>query len=213
MCSYCESQISYLPTSHCSICCSPIDQDGCKECESNNYLFKQLICVGSYDGILKNLIYRFKYDKQYGLAFPLAELLFKKCFPKINKKNFDFIIPIPLHLEKEKVRGYNQTELISIVLSNLVNLPMLKVLERIKFTSPQYFLNKQQRLQNLKDAFVIKPNYSKIIKEKNLILIDDIFTTGSTINEATRVLLNNGVNEIVALTLAKTLKHKKSLLL
>ena len=115
----------------------------------------------------------------------------------------DYILFVPLHKKRLRKRGFNQSEKIAKKLSDLINIPVLDCIIRSKNTKRLYSLNKRGREKELKNSFTVKDNIS-LIKNKNIILIDDIFTTGSTSNEISKLLKINGVNNIYVFTLLTT---------
>ncbi len=121
---------------------------------------------------------------------------------KINEfKNIDYISYVPMHKSKPKLRGFNQNFLLAKGLSKKLNIPLGKnILLKIKDTKSQSSLNKRDRLLNLKDAFEVSNKAE--IKSKNILLIDDIFTTGSTVSECARCLKTAGANKVYVLTVA-----------
>lgn len=118
-------------------------------------------------------------------------------------KSYDIIIPVPISKKRKQQRGYNQSELIAKkIAQNMNGIEYYdQVLYKIRETIPQSKLDKKKRAQNLLDAYIVKN--SELIKNKKVILLDDIYTTGSTVNECSRVLIGAGAKEIGVLTLAK----------
>jgi len=159
--------------------------------------------VASYeDKIVRQAIHclKFRYIKE--LAKPLTELMIR-CYQNLNFKDFNpLIIPVPLHKKRLLERGFNQTELLAKNLSDYFNLPLAdEVVIKKKITPHQVGLSKKQRLTNVKDSFeVIKP---EIIKNQQILLIDDVITTGSTLEEMARVLKEKGAKEVWGLVVAK----------
>ena len=115
--------------------------------------------------------------------------------------DYDIICSVPIHKKRMKERGYNQSELIAKeIAKNLTNTIYKKVLKKIKDNKRQSELKKEERLQNVKDVYEIQNK--QIIENKKIILFDDIYTTGNTVNECSKVLKENGAKEILVLTLA-----------
>ncbi len=153
--------------------------------------------------IIQKLIKGLKYQRAQHFGLTIAEII--NIF--INKTKFDFknyiIIPIPIHKSKEKIRGFNQTELIGEHLSKLTGLKMTKnCLIKSKNTKSQTETeNHEERARNIKDSFLVKNN--ETIKNQNIILLDDVSTSGATLTEASVILKNAGVKNIIAIVLAK----------
>ena len=116
--------------------------------------------------------------------------------------SYDIISAVPIHKKRKKERGYNQSELIAREIAK--NIPVIvykNALKKIKNNKRQSDLSKEDRLDNVKNVYQIANE--EIIKDKRVVLFDDIYTTGSTLNECSRLLKQNGVKEILAITLAK----------
>lgn len=167
--------------------------------------------VLQYKGIVKKLVYNFKYKPYFvsDLKSILSDLLYegliqKESFMQLFEELKDQLIlaPIPLHKSKLRQRGYNQSELLARGLSEKFNLPVVSVLKRVKNTKSQYGLKKDERKKNIAGAFEISPNIP-ISQDLNILLVDDILTTGSTLLEAAKVLKQNGVNNVWGITLAR----------
>lgn len=160
----------------------------------------QTAALAIYSGILKKAIHDLKYKNQEKLAQPLGALLAQCLGNSLGK--VEGIIPIPLHENRLRQRGFNQALLLSQVLGENLAIPVLSdVLLRVKDTVTQVNLSKEQRLKNLTNAFqVINPAK---INSKCLLLIDDVYTTGVTTLEAKKVLLAAGAKEVKILTLAR----------
>jgi len=159
----------------------------------------------AYKGIVKKLIYNFKYKPYLSdLKKTLVELFYEsiiqqEIFQKAYK-SFPVLVPIPLHLKRLRKRGYNHSELLAKGLSNSLNLKLLNILQRTKETKSQFGLKIKDRKENLKDAFLLNTKY----KMPDIVfLVDDILTTGSTLLEAAKVLKKNGAKKVWGLTLAR----------
>jgi len=210
ICEKCLSLIKLNNTFFCPVCRARLAENK-KICHyDSQYL---LAAAGNYDDpVLQNLIHYFKYKYFKGLAPILGEIAVKyigNCLPsgdapqgqKLKIENF-IILPIPLHPAKERQRGFNQAKLIAEFLSNKLNLELIEPLKRVKNTEPQAKLKDQnKRIKNISGCFEIKN--PEQVKHKNILLIDDVFTSGATINEAVKILKINGASKIITLVLAK----------
>ena len=159
----------------------------------------------NYSGIPQKLVRLLKFHKKKFLAKDISKLMFEY----INSLNLDFsdyeIICVPLHKKKQKKRGFNQCELISLELSKLLNIPCkFNLIKRIKNTKSMYNLKKPERIENLKGAFEVNKNE---FYNKKFLIIDDIVTTGTTLSEMIKELKNNNINDIVCLTFTNTDKN------
>ena len=120
-----------------------------------------------------------------------------------HKESYDYIIPVPLHKTKVRERGYNQSEHIVKGVSSALNIPFLfNAVERKRYTKSQTKLNLKERASNIKDAFSLGKNYNGELKDKNVILIDDVVTTGATVNDCIRAIKEAGANKIFTVSLA-----------
>lgn len=187
-----EKNIGYL----CSQCLNKI---------SPCFDHSNVLAAASYKSpVIKKAIWLLKYRRAKKLAEPLAELIFQRIFsPNSKGLNPHIIIPIPLSKKRLRERGFNQAELIAEFLSQKTAIKVESgVLEKIKHTESQVKAGKREkRLQNLKGTFrVSRP---ELIRGKNIILVDDVATTGATLSEARRVLKKSGAKEIIPVVVAK----------
>jgi ComF family protein len=120
----------------------------------------------------------------------------------INYTDFDFIVPVPLHSSKMRKRGYNQSELLARHISASLSIPYVDALKRTKKTLKQSEQSKEERRKNLKDAFAVKSSPEKIINS-SVLLVDDIYTTGSTVDECSKALVNYGAAKVYVITIAR----------
>lgn len=201
ICEQCFNLIKINTALFCPVCRARLAENK-KICHRGaSYL---LGAVGNYnDPVLQNLIHYFKYKKFENLAPILNEMLVKYLkLINLKLKNF-VVVPIPLHPGRERERGFNQAKLLAEAAARHFNLPLADGLERIKNNKPQAKLKDfEKRTKNISGCFKIKnPDF---IKGKNIVLIDDVFTSGATMDEAARILKKNSAGKIIALALAKT---------
>lgn len=198
----------------CGICEQINKKNLCKKCEieikkyqlneiekvkNKNYNYQ--IKILKYENIIRKKIIDYKFNEKSYLYKTFGKIILnnKKIYSFLKK--YDIILCVPMYKKKKKQRGYNQAELIAKELSEKLYIEFsLNNLVKIKDTKKQSTLTKRERTQNLKDAFEVKNK--GILKNKKIILFDDIFTTGSTANECCNVLKKAGVKEIAVLTLA-----------
>lgn len=160
------------------------------------------------DELVKKIIDDFKYNFVKELSKPLAFLVFKflKENPEIEffKNPYDFIlVPVPLNKRRLRWRGFNQSEEIAKELSCLLKIPLKSdILIRKKYTKPQMLLDKEKRKENIKNAFEVNEKEGEIFKKKKIILLDDVATTLSTLEEASKLLKQKGVKEVWGLVIA-----------
>lgn len=160
-----------------------------------------VICVCEYSGIVKEAIIKFKFENNPHFHRTFSKMLANKIKKMTNKSDFDIILSVPLYKDKQKNRGYNQSLLISKYLSKELSIPEMSVLLlKVKNTKSQSTLPRKERKNNIIDAFQVK-NPEKI-KGKRILIIDDIYTTGFTLNECSRVLKESGAESVVAAVIA-----------
>lgn len=208
LCQDCFSLIDTFKRQYCPFCSEPkivLDGKTCNSCRKPKKL-AGLYCAVSYDNfIVKKLINQFKYEPYIKeLSKPLTLLIVTHFINLNNLPNFkEFIlIPVPLHKKKLKQRGFNQASEIGKELSKNLKVPLFdNVLIKIKQTLAQVELKKEQREKNIKGVFACqKP---ELVKNRKILLIDDIFTTGSTVEECARVLKTAGAKEIWGIAVAR----------
>jgi len=209
VCSDCLKRLPLISGPRCPKCSRPIRTKGgedilCGICRiaPNKYLNK-IIAAGEYHGDLKRLIHIYKYDRQQFLAGLFAKIIADKLINEKSVKNFDLIVPIPLHWTRKRWRGFNQAREISESLRKLTGIPVAhpSTFKRVKKTTPQVQLNASSRAVNIHDAFkVYKPN---IFKNKNIVLVDDVYTTGATSSECSRILIKSGAETVSLIVIAR----------
>lgn len=209
LCNNCLAGLTPITHPICTICGHPfltsIGQDHlCENCLRKKPWYDFLRSPYLYSGPLMESIQRFKYNSETHLTSSLGELLSNFAREWIpNPKDF-LIVPVPLHRCRLRERGFNQSLLLARVLSSDLGAPLDYLsLIRKRNTRAQTGLKKEERKKNVKDAFSI--TYPLIIKNKKIILVDDVFTTGYTLNECSRTLKKSGATTIICLTLARTL--------
>jgi len=215
ICKECFENISLNIESVCPFCgkSSPFGRV-CFSCQGKYYL-KGVMVASTYDNkILKNMIQAFKYNFVRSLAKPLGQILinFLEETRKINFSSEDvgilqnpqgvLLIPIPLHRKRFLERDFNQAELLAIEVANRFGFKLSSdILKRLRYTPPQVKLKREAREENIKRAFsCVAP---EAVKGKKILLLDDVFTTGATVNECAQVLKKAGAREIWGLVLAK----------
>ena len=178
--------------------------DNGKTIHKNNdeIYYDDIFAAFKYSGKIKELIIKYKYQHKGYLFRAFSKLMFKSI--KDRKIDADIILSVPLYKDRERQRGYNQAHLLAKEMSRLTNIQYdKKILRRVKTTNCLALCNKKERKDIIKGAFLLK-NPEKV-KNKKIILIDDVFTTGATINECSKVLKQCGAKKIIGLVIAKTI--------
>ena len=195
--------------------CGKIDENClCEECEkkTDNILtykvrdvqgkyFEKRIYLARYDGEFRNNILSYKFSDKPYIYKTFAKLILKNEKIRNILKSYDIIGAVPIHKKRKNERGYNQSELIAReIAKSIPELQYKKILKKIKNNQRQSELKKEERQENVKNVYEIQNR--QIIENKKIVLFDDIYTTGSTVNECSRVLKENGAKEVLVLTLA-----------
>lgn len=208
VCKKCKGKIKYISSLTCLKCGREIDREEdeyCTDCRKKYHIFDKGISLFKYDDMLKESIYRFKYQgmKIYGSYY--AKELAGRFANEISSWNADAVIAVPIHKSRLRKRGYNQAQIIAKELVKNINSGIEKkliiddnLLVRTKKTVPQKELDVWQRKKNIENAFKVSEN---VVEYKKVILVDDIYTTGCTIDECARVLKEAGVLEVYFVTL------------
>ncbi len=200
LCKDCFKEIHFIQKG-CKKCGKPLTlfykERYCPNCIEKKYYFERSFSCVEYNEKIHKIIYGFKYGGKTYLAYHIAKIM----EDKINYEgiDFDYIIPVPLHKNRQKKRGFNQTVLISRNLGKFIGKEVVDILKREKDTPFLSKLSKKEREFMLKDVFTISKDEHKI-KGKNILLIDDIFTTGSTTNEIAKILIEAGGDKVYILS-------------
>lgn len=153
-----------------------------------NFHFNNFYCLFNNFNEIQDIIHTFKYLNYSKLGMQLGDYLAKKIELESNIK-YDYLIPVPLHKVKLRTRTFNQATKIAEGIKERLNIEINEdIIKRVKFTNTQTKLNKEQRKKNLENVFKVNPDFAKKIEGKNILIIDDVFTTGSTINAIAKEL-------------------------
>lgn len=199
--------------------CGRIDKNFlCKKCEIelkkqavfgiDNYredcqkLFDEHLYIFTYSGVIRERMLNYKFNDDSYMYKTFTNFLLKNENFVENIKSYDIIVPVPLSKKRKKERGYNQSLLIAKEISKATKIRINNAcLKKVKNIVAQSTLNKEDRQKNIEGAFILKNN--KNIQNKKVLIIDDIFTTGSTVNECSKIIKQSGATNIGILTIAK----------
>lgn len=207
ICKVCQDKLIYIEEPRCKKCSKPVEheeQEYCRDCLRKNYHYDKGFAVWVYDNAMRHSIANFKYHgrKEYAKFYTREVIrLYKEQILKLSP---DVIIPVPLHRSKYRERGYNQAQLLASGIGKELKIPVItQVLIRDKKTLPQKKLSDKERLRNLSEAFQWNEKAACRYQEKitKVLLIDDIYTTGSTIEACSRVLQSAGVSQVYFIVL------------
>lgn len=202
VCKICKEHVSYVEQPYCMKCGKPIENEEdefCKDCIERPHSYDEGRAVLVYDEYASRSVYRFKYNSKQEYAAYYGRIIDEKLHDKIMSWNAEAIIPVPIHKSKLKVRGYNQATLIARELSKHVNIPVYEhLLTRSIPTKVMKNLDAKERENNLKKAFIVNKNSVKL---NSVIIVDDIYTTGSTIDAISALLKGAGVDKVYFVSL------------
>jgi ComF family protein len=207
ICKGCKEQLIYVGEPLCKHCGKPIEDEEkeyCSDCERKKFHYDRGFAVWVYDDAMKNSIAAYKYHskKEYSMFYVHEMLRLYKV--ALHKLELDAIIPIPIHRSKYLERGYNQAELLAKGIGRDLRLPVLtKLLVRNRKTIPQKKLSDKERLKNLSEAFAVNEQFlnTEITSIKKVLLVDDIYTTGSTVETCSSLLKSHGIDEVYFIVL------------
>lgn len=203
LCDACSKHVVYISEPRCKKCGKPIEdceKEYCYDCASKTFFYEQGKNIWLHKGAVSWSIYQFKYHNRriYGEFY--AKELCRLYGHLLKEWQVDVIIPVPLHRKKLRKRGYNQAEIVAVHLGKMTGIPVNKdAVVRKKYTKPQKELNHKERRKNLKNAFVVKEYLGHA---KNVLIIDDIYTTGSTIDTISEELKKTGVQKVWFFTIS-----------
>jgi ComF family protein len=162
--------------------------------------------LGCYEGSLQKIIHRWKYQGKASVTPYLGEWIAERFYRYWNPHVLDLLVPVPLHRKRLRERGFNQALLLARELSHRTQIPyQVRILQKKRATPPQVQLNGEEREKGIKGAFHI--THRDGMEGKTILLIDDVYTTGATVNECSKVLIRGGAKRVDVLTLAHTMKN------
>ena len=202
LCEACHAQLQWVHAPLCDRCGRPVVRATkcCSVCQERPLPLHQIRAAVLFAHPVSKLIHNLKYNGAFGLSKPLAELMAQAW--QTWRMPVDLVLPIPLHAERERSRGYNQSTLLTRDFCRLVGLPYTETgLTRTRFTTPQVGLTAVERLKNVQDAFATQVN----VVGKHVLLIDDVCTTGATMAAAANALLADGASAVSGYCVARAI--------
>lgn len=197
LCTSCLSKVPPLGEGHCTCCAQPFHSPAsnhlCGKCLQQPPAFSSVHAAGLYQGSVRDAVHKLKYRSQLALAKPLGELISATLLAQCKEFAPDRIIPVPLHAKRLRQRGYNQSVEIARPVARSLKVPLdVKMLKRARYTPPQQGLTAKDRRKNLRNAFAL----TSVPRAEKVLLIDDVMTTGETLRECSRLLLEGGAQEV-----------------
>lgn len=203
LCHTCENLLDVIGTEVCAKCGERLLEGNllCEHCKDFDYDFNTSKSYCYYDDISARIVKGLKYNDRKYYAKHIAKMMTED---KSVFENVDVITFVPMGSKGLRKRGFNQAQEIANEISKLVNIPVLKLLSKAVEHKNQAGLSQQERLKNLKDSFEVFSENESEIKGKNILIIDDVFTTGTTLSECSKTLKRKKPKSVCALTFAKT---------
>lgn len=206
LCYGCVRKLKWTITEACVKCGRPLKREKingqCEDCSAGKHFFDKGISCVMYGDREKHIIYDFKYGKKAYYGEKLGEIMAEKVASEPSLR-WDMVIPVPMYKEKEKDRGYNQAALLGRYMAEHLGTAFIKnALIRIVDTPPMSSLSIEERERNVRNVFIVNNKYVNMIKGKSILLVDDIFTTGNTMDECARVLKESDAGEVFAVAFA-----------
>lgn len=177
------------------------DEAGCWACPATMFRFRQLVRVGPYAGPLRRGVHRLKYGRRPGAARRLGELLAQAAAAHLADADCDVVVPVPMYWLRRLGRGWNHSTVLAEAVARGLDLPLGAELVRIRNTPPQVNLPASRRIENVRGAF--KAPHRADLAGANVLLVDDVVTTGATANEAARTLLDAGAQRVFVAVVAR----------
>ena len=211
ICEGCRAGIGYIRSPLCTVCGEPFASDVekdhvCGSCLISPPPFAAARSLGRFDGVLMAMIHRLKYREQSRLASPLGHLMAAGDYPGFRIGEASLVIPVPLHRKRLRQRGFNQSLLMAGAVGKRHGIPLdARSLRRPVASEPQVTLGRKERERNVRGVFAVADR--EHIRGKGILLVDDVYTTGSTLKECARVLLRAGAREVYVLTLARSVEN------
>lgn len=201
ICSDCYSKAPLIKEPRCKKCGKSIvhmETEFCYDCDKREHAYEYGFSLWNYNDVMRKSIANFKYHHRREYAEFYAEEFSRVFGDEIIKLNPDALVPVPVHWTRYIERGYNQAQVLAEAIGTYLDIPVIDdLLIRRKKTVAQKKLDDRERLRNLQHAFSVSKKWENSVKKLNrLVIIDDIFTTGSTINLCAKILKQTGVNEV-----------------
>ena len=205
-CEACAVGIERVKPPRCETCSQPYDgmtsEFTCPNCRDQEFSFVCAVTVTRSHQTMRDVLHRLKYNREMWLARVLARVQSEGfADPRFEGIAFDALVPVPLHPRRLRERQFNQAAILAQHLSKSSKIPAREVLRRTRYTGTQTRLNRKARRQNLRDAFSLRQNVD--VTDLDLLLVDDVLTTGSTLDACAAILLENGARSVRALTVAR----------
>ncbi len=178
----------------------------CPECHHKTFIWHGTYAVFQYQGKVRQLLLRLKYRRHEYLAPVLSTFILKSWNERGNFPQIDCICPVPMHCLREWLRGYNQTEILAETLARHLDVPLVKVLRRTRRIPSQTRLRQKDREKNQDNSMAVRRRYLNWVRDKRILLFDDVLTTGATLHEATTRLMQAGAKRVYVGVAARNIR-------
>lgn len=211
ICAPCLEASTLIVSPMCKKCGVPFlttmgDDHLCGPCINDPPLFTAARAATLFDGPVRGLVHRFKYNGRFQHSRPLALLAARRLAPFVDQFSADLLVPVPLHVKRLRQRGFNQAVLLGELIAREWRLPLSRRnLRRIRWTEPQINLSATERVANVRGAFRVED--PALVRDKRIVLIDDVYTTGSTVAECARALFKAEASAVIVVTIARALQQ------
>ncbi len=211
LCAGCLAKLRRIHMPYCQTCCESFSGQApaafrCSNCSDRQLAFDFAVCAYESMGLVREFIHQLKYERQIWLRGVLGWLLSHAATePRLMAENW-ILTPVPLHPRRFREREYNQSAELARAVASRLGWPVIQGLKRTRYTTTQARLDRQERLRNLQNAFALKylAKWRKSYAGKNVLLVDDVFTTGATAHECARILKDHGgAAKVVVFTVAR----------
>ena len=207
VCRACQRRVVFIRPPFCGVCGQPVagavtQPFQCESCRELDLQFEWARSAALASGPVLEAIHRYKYNRQMWFEYFLAGLLLHEALPVLGAGRWDLIVPVPLHPVKEREREFNQAARLGRHLGAAAGIAVAdRLLKRVRATRSQTRLSRMDRVSNVRGAFVLKKPVS--LKGRHCLVVDDVFTTGSTTSECARVLRQAGAARVAVWTVAR----------
>jgi ComF family protein len=207
LCPDCAATAPKIESPFCQKCSQPFDGAideafTCHQCRDRKTHFECAVARYRSRGVVRDFVHQFKYGQHFYLRHQMARWLAEALADdRIAGRPFDALVPVPLHPLRQFQRQFNQAEVLARLVSKAAGKPVLRALQRVRYTTTQTRLDREQRMENLRNAFRVR--HAETVQSRHLVLVDDVFTTGSTVEECARVLRQAGAASVRVATVAR----------
>jgi competence protein ComFC len=207
LCDVCKNKARKVAAPFCEICSmqfsGAIDTKfSCANCADREFHFACAVSSYRAVGVVREIVHRFKYNGEFHLRHPLANWLADTLDDeRIRATRIDCLVPVPLHSRRFREREFNQAEVLARLLSKHTGIALRDSLLRTRYTTTQTRFDRRERIENLRNAFAMRENAD--VRDLHVVLVDDVLTTGSTLDECARVLRKAGAASVRAITVAR----------